>query len=561
MTTTFDKIKWCINSKNSFILEAGAGSWKTFTLIQTVEYLLEFYWESLRKNGQKIACITYTNIAKEEMMKRLDFNNLVEINTIHEFFWSVISNYQINLKKELIEYHNWFDSDKKIDDLEIILENIDVSYGKYWRRLEKWEITHEDVIELSIRLFWKYPRLINILTNQYPYFFIDEYQDTFTKIVKLFIDIQNDKQDTFLLWFFGDSMQKIYQDDRIGKIESTVLQKIEKVENFRSGKKIVNLINIIRSFWDWLKQIAQKDFEGEISFYYSNTVSDNETKYTLIKTQLWWDFNWKPKENKILVLSNKRISDDLWYRWLLDIFELRFDRYWAEQLKGNEEPYIDFLLNKVEKIIFYYNEKMYSEFFELFWNEDFKIKRLEDRSTLKKLILWLTKIRETWTISDVLNYVFENKIIVKTEKILNFESYLWETFQEIKKIERQTKARVFQEKLLNLKYTEVINYSNYTEDKTPYSTQHGTKWAEYNNVLLIIDDNHRWYLYKGFKDLVAGWLEDFTEKEKRERLLNLLYVSVSRAKEKLVILYLSEVDNLSLVWWKNIFWEENIHIL
>ena len=43
-------------------------------------------------------------------------------------------------------------------------------------------------------------------------------------------------------------MQKIYQDDRIGKIESTVLQKIEKVENFRSGKKIVNLINIIRSF-------------------------------------------------------------------------------------------------------------------------------------------------------------------------------------------------------------------------------------------------------------------------------------------------------------------------
>jgi hypothetical protein len=81
-------------------------------------------------------------------------------------------------------------------------------------------------------------------------------------------------------------MQKIYQDNRVGKIESDVLQRIEKVENFRSGKKIVSLVNNVRSLSDDLKQIPQKDHDGEISLYYSNNVTNDEEKYNLIKEKL-----------------------------------------------------------------------------------------------------------------------------------------------------------------------------------------------------------------------------------------------------------------------------------
>jgi DNA helicase-2/ATP-dependent DNA helicase PcrA len=38
---TFEDIKECININKSFILEAGAGSGKTYTLIQTIQYLIE----------------------------------------------------------------------------------------------------------------------------------------------------------------------------------------------------------------------------------------------------------------------------------------------------------------------------------------------------------------------------------------------------------------------------------------------------------------------------------------------------------------------------------------
>jgi DNA helicase-2/ATP-dependent DNA helicase PcrA len=298
--------------------------------------------------------------------------------------------------------------------------------------------------------------------------------------------------------------------------------------------------------------------------YYSNNVTNDEEKYNLIKEKLWWDFEWKPEENKILVLTNKKISDDLWYRWLLDAFEARFWQFWTERLKGKDEAYIDFLLNKVEKLIFHYENKNYSDFFELFWKEDFKIRKLEDRTILKDLILWLKNIRETWFVQDVLSYVFENTILVQTDKILSFESYLWEELIEVDKRERQEKAKTFKESLMGLSYSEIINYNSYIENKTPYSTQHGTKWAEYNNVLLVIDDSHKWWIYKGFDKLVA-WKKFNTDEQKhqetKERLLNLLYVSVSRAKEKLVVLYLSPLDTNALSGWNTIFWEENIYEL
>lgn len=56
----FKKIIKCINERNHFALTAGAGSGKTYTLIETLKYILA---HNLLEN-KNIACITYTNIAK-----------------------------------------------------------------------------------------------------------------------------------------------------------------------------------------------------------------------------------------------------------------------------------------------------------------------------------------------------------------------------------------------------------------------------------------------------------------------------------------------------------------
>lgn len=143
-----------------------------------------------------------------------------------------------------------------------------------------------------------------------------------------------------------------------------------------------------------------------------------------------------------------------------------------------------------------------------------------------------------------------------------FDEYLSKKLEDSKKTEKQNKIKNMMDELMSLKYQEIINYNNFIEEKTPYSTQHWTKGDEYNNVLIIIDDSHRWYKYRWFNKLVS-WEKLNKDEQKsldaRERLLNLLYVSVSRAKEKLAILYLSDLDWESLAWWESVFWKENIN--
>ena len=96
-----EQIKQHIENKKSFVLEAGAGSGKTYTLIETLNFLIQEKRKEIENNNQKIICITYTNVAKNEIIKRLENNPLVLVSTIHEFLWSCIKSFQKQLKIEL----------------------------------------------------------------------------------------------------------------------------------------------------------------------------------------------------------------------------------------------------------------------------------------------------------------------------------------------------------------------------------------------------------------------------------------------------------------------------
>src|SRR5258705_10335487 len=91
------KVIECIEAGKSFVVEAGAGSGKTWTLIESLKQILETQSVALEKNNKKIACITYTNVAKDEITERIENNPLVLVLTIHEFLWFVMKNYQKEL--------------------------------------------------------------------------------------------------------------------------------------------------------------------------------------------------------------------------------------------------------------------------------------------------------------------------------------------------------------------------------------------------------------------------------------------------------------------------------
>lgn len=180
----------CIETRRNFILDAGAGSGKTYTLIESLKYLLNQNSKHYRSTGQKIACITYTNVAVDEIKNRILSDSSVHVSTIHGFLWSVIGKYQKELQEALILINDKAGNKWRIDNLEERLIGKRIDYVEY-RKIEDGKISHDDVISISKILFDKYEKLSRVVVDMYPVIFVDEYQDTNENVVQILLDIIN----------------------------------------------------------------------------------------------------------------------------------------------------------------------------------------------------------------------------------------------------------------------------------------------------------------------------------------------------------------------------------
>ena len=127
----------CLDSKKNFLLSGGAGSGKTYTLIQTLNHIFNI------NSTARVACITYTNVASDEIKERSPFSNLF-VSTIHDFLWVEIKDYQKNLKESVINLLRngtiKYSGDTDVNDL--VFDNIQY---KNYRKIENGIISHDDM--------------------------------------------------------------------------------------------------------------------------------------------------------------------------------------------------------------------------------------------------------------------------------------------------------------------------------------------------------------------------------------------------------------------------------
>ena len=83
---------------SSFIMKAGAGSGKTTSLIKGLSSVVVLHGERLRKMRQRVACITYTEIAAREIWTDVGNNPLVHVSTIHSFMWLLAKPFQNDIR-------------------------------------------------------------------------------------------------------------------------------------------------------------------------------------------------------------------------------------------------------------------------------------------------------------------------------------------------------------------------------------------------------------------------------------------------------------------------------
>ena len=290
-----------IDINHHFRVSAGPGAGKTHWLSLHVSHVLKDS-ERLGKMG-KVACLSYTNVGADTLMGRLRENRSRILScTIHSFLYTyivkpylhfiaaeegfnmkllmgaddrILSNYDTiqkvidavrqqyadhNLVINAIKSAKW----KLLDDGRIINKVYppkkcsyktkatlrDEAYGIYKKLAWKEGYMHyDDVLYFGYKLILKYPFICRTLAIQFPYIFVDEFQDTNpiqAKIIKLL------GENGSVIGVIGDYAQSIYSflgadPEQFKSFSLNDLQDYTIKDNRRSCNEIIDLLNVIRT--------------------------------------------------------------------------------------------------------------------------------------------------------------------------------------------------------------------------------------------------------------------------------------------------------------------------
>ncbi len=560
------KIIKCVDEGRSFLVEAGAGSGKTYSLIETLKYLIQKHESELIKRNQQIACITYTNAAVKEIETRIDKNPVIIPSTIHSFCWSIIGGFQSYLKEELIKMDNWQEKFKEAGISEIGMRKVNykdpASRKIYEDNLTLW---HDDVLELLVCLMKK-EKFWVILKNKYPIILIDEYQDCNKKIAdSLKLKIEQGINCP-LVGFFGDSWQKIYSNV-CGKIENEKLETVELKSNFRSAPIIVDFLNRMRL--ELQQEVSNPNAEGTISVYHTNSWSGirrtdrnwngdlpDEVAHEALKIlkellkKEGWDFT--IDKTKVLMLTHRILSKEQGYEELDQIFSNR------EQYVKKENPHIKFFAEILEPACKAYENRKYGEMFDIMGIRTLKITKYADKLSWVMDFNELIELRSKATVGVVLDYIRKTERPRLPEEVERRECEL-ERFKETTTEEKPSYIENLQ-KLRNISYQNIIKSTDFIENNTPFSTKHNVKGTESENILVVLGRGWNMYNWNEYLEWVKNNVPNGKE-AKYERNRNLFYVSCSRAKKRLALLFTQELSNTAIDTLNLWFNSENVYSL
>lgn len=313
-----------IAANRDFLLSGGAGSGKTYSLVQVIGELLR------KEPSAFVACITYTNAAVHEIESRVS-NERLFVSTIHDFLWAAIAPYQAELKAALIKLLSGEEPEIKAGGTPVstdMFTNKKITYKDYLR-VGEGVISHDEVIKLASAMFELFPKLRDITRDRFRYILVDEYQDTAPQVVKILLEHLPQSARKGVCGFFGDAMQSIY-DDGVGDVQNYIatgaLVEVKKEQNRRNPRLVFELANRLRT--DGIVQHASDDLtapnmhkgsvrDGHVRFYYTK---DGSSRLENVRNHLGWDFL-DVLETKELNLTHNLIAPQAGFDDLMAIYD------------------------------------------------------------------------------------------------------------------------------------------------------------------------------------------------------------------------------------------------
>ena len=571
------------SSPNNFFVFAGAGSGKTRSLINTLNFLDKEQGEKLLMKGKQIAVITYTNAACDEISRRLQYKSIFSVSTIHSFLWELIKNYQVDIKTWIME-----SVQKEIEELK--QKQTKTSRGKAGekraetikkkterlakiRSIQKFSynpngdnvgydsLSHSEVIKMSTEFIATEPTMQDILTSKYPILLIDESQDTKKELIDALLIVCEKYGEKFIVGMFGDTMQKIYNDgkDNLAKCIPDNWVKPVKIMNHRSTKRIVTLANSIRSSVDDQKQQARSDAEEGTVRLFITSKSNNkeyvEKRVAEMMVQDTGDIGWNDEEDyKSLILEHHMAASRFGFSELY--MPLSNSKKFDTSLREGSIPELSILSKlvfpllvayqsgndfEVAKIIRKNSPLLNKEVFITGLNNQVELLRKAEEAV--ELLMKLWNDGKVPTCLEVLKSIRDTGLFKVGNRV---DEVLADYSQD--ENEKITALRT----ALSAPFYELERYALYVSDNTRFATHQGVKGLEFPRVMVILDDAQaRGFLFSYEKLFGVKAQSDTDEKNAHDgkdtsitRTARLFYVACTRAKKSLAIVAYTENEEM-----------------
>ena len=561
---TWEELRECLDQGQSFLLEAGAGAGKTYSLIQALRYLIGKDGAKLVRNYQKIGCITFTNVATNEIETRTDRHPAIYSSTIHAFCWSLLKDFQPLLRREIAGLPNW--AERLQESGPISRQSVEYSLG--YPKMEQHTVSlgHNDILALATKLL-ESAKFRRVLASRFPVVFIDEYQDTDKGFVDALKTHVLDAGEGPVIGLFGDHWQKIYGSG-CGKVEHPKLKFVGKEANFRSAPAIVNCLNRMRL--QLPQHVKDPHAAGSVSVFHTNNWIGKrltgghwgddlpaELAHSYLQALVarveseGWAFS--PGTSKILMLTHNILAAEQGYKELAGVFPRN------EAFIKKEDPHILFLVDTVEPICSAFERKQFGEMFAHLGARIPAIRSHADKQDWFKHMDTLVKMRQTETIGAVMDHLRHAKRIPLPEAAERKERELEQRHEPLVAEKPDSVERL--RSLRAVPYRQLSALAQFIQEQTPFSTKHGVKGAEFENVLVVFGRGWNQYNFNQFLEWAGSAAVPRDKMESYERNRNLFYVACSRPKKRLALLFTQKLSACALNTLGNWFGAAAIHSL
>lgn len=578
-TDADEAVRQCIAESRSFAMIAGAGSGKTTSLVDALAEIRKTYGSTLRQNGQRIACITFTNRAVEVIQGRLGFDDLYQVSTLHGFLWSEINRFQHDIREaiqndrlpNLIAKAAEGDTGKETKTARKAREKVakhekelagihevsqfaydDVAFSDYING----KLSHDDIIEIAGYIFRERQNFRRLIGARYPFIFVDEAQDTFVPIIDG-LNMTCALPGLPLVGYFGDPWQQIY-DGRAGDFappEGGL--SITKAENFRCSPQVIHFLNSFRTDVQQVAAGSNAEVDGSVEIRLVQAEAPEGPRKRYSEGQLdralaemdravdGWGWNERPDVIR-LFLVRQMIARRLGFSCLQEIFT---GPYASQRAQEGYESGEHYLLRPFLKVIcplidastkgesrrvidiLRANSPTYDPYGP---NANRTLKAMVEQSKVQ--LEELIGVWETGSTKDVLVYCNDNGLINTSDRLAEQLARPPRTEEFNDEAHSEEKGDWLADNFFSMPKNELFAYRDFILQNTPYSTQHGVKGEEYDNVLVVFDDvEANWSQYSFSKLLTPGVAGQPTEGQ-YERGRKLAYVCFSRAEQNLKIL-------------------------